>query len=267
MILKTIKCNSPQLATFDAKNKNIITTESNNLFIYDNKMDYSCKFKIKNAVEFQKIGGICLQPSTNNIIMSDAWANNIKVLLMNDHKEFEYLYSIEEKSQNSRIKYPHKITCNRRGYIIFINWSDETVQILDEKGIFIRQINIVKLNDTFHNTDSMYDVCVMTNQILISDHLRKRISIWSGDGSQFIRDVYIDDYPVCLTVDRFNRPIIGLQEKIVVFDINFNKLQYKNENLIQQFDGIDSLCVNDANNLIVCDPWARNIHLLDLDIE
>jgi tripartite motif-containing protein 71 len=237
--------------------------------LFDLKRGFISAIGPLNGQLFHNPLGVCVQPSTNNIVVADTQNHRIQVFSNPDYNDYkvrepEHLYTLggPESSQPGKFRYPHGVTCNNRGHIVVTDWGNHRVQILDEKGRFLRSMGTTgqegSANYQFY---SPYDVCVDRNnhnQILVADPNNKRISVWSGDGSQFIRVVPLGKYPHSLTIDHCNQLIVNYSNnaEIEVYETtDFNLIQ------ILHIENITNVCATD-DGLAVC--LSRKINIFKL---
>lgn len=270
MFMKEVECHSPDGITFDSINQIIISNnkENNRIEIFNKEMKHLNLHNSEDDIQLNHPRGLCMQPATNNVIVSDTKNNRIQICFINDNYKIHKLYAIEGSEMyhtERKFDYPLGITCNNRGHIIVTDYGNNRIKILDEKGL-IRQV-MGSIKNQFHYP---YDVCVdynNHNQIIVADYWLRKISIWSSDGSQFIREIPLVDDPYCLTIDHFGQLIIGFKNNISIFDTkNFKILQSfgsigaKNS----KFKIVSKICVNDKNDLLVCDNQNNRIKMFKI---
>lgn len=273
MLLKTIECDDPTGITFNSRNQRIIVSDYRNqrIRVFNNQMNHLNSFGTNGDKRGQSNCplGVCMQPATNHIIVTEQYDHQIQ-LFCNDDYKMQSLYHVgdtEESQEPGNFNHPRGVACNNRGHIYVADCFNHRVQILNEKGLFIRMMGGQK-GSANHQFDVPCDVCVdwNHNQILVVDYWNQRVSVWSGDGSQFVRVVSLGDYPNCLTIDHFNRLIVGFDNKISMFDTRFNMLQSfgSHGNKLGEFSRIAGLCFTDENNLMVCDRNNNRVQLFKI---
>lgn len=256
MFVRSTKCGKPCGIAFDSRNQNIITSNGDNhkIQIFDRKMNYLKSFGTwgyKHG-QFNSISGICVQNATNNIVITERDNHRVQVIsnINDESEELQSLYLIggpHPDKEYGKFYWPWGVACNNKGHMIITDYANSRVQILNEKGCFIRQMGE---QSGITKYLSPIKACVNKhNQIIIITYIYKYIMIFSGDGLQHLRDVNLNDNPRCVTTDNFGNIIVGFANGISVFDANnFNQLYSFGENTIT-----DGLCVTDNNNLITCE--------------
>lgn len=265
-----LKFNNSNGITFDEKNQNVIVSDYNNrVYILDKELKCLSTFgtKGKEPGNFNLPNGLCVQPATNNIIVTDEHNNRIQVFSnVDDNAKCENLYIIG----NSRISRkegefnnPQSVVCNNRGHIIMAEIYSCRVQIFSESGKFLRLVKDAMSeseNNQFNSPSDLYIDRNNYSQIMIADYYNKRISVWSSDGSQLIRNIPLNDYPKCVTIDQKGRLIVGFQSSIEIFELKcFNSIKQ-----LLVFD-INRLCITDENKLLVCVSGKTNINVINLN--
>lgn len=266
MLVKSIKFNEPGEITFDSRNQRILVMNNrcyNKIHCFDPNMESGEAFKFdKNSERLHIPRGICMQRSTNNIFVVDMGDYCIRVF---SDREFQSLYRVGSShsgGEPGNFNMPIGITCDIRSHILVTDVNTDRVQIFDEKGRFMRQIGT--LGRHFNHP---YSVCAVNNQILVTSWGNKKISIWSGDGSQFIREVNLDCRPYHVMFDNSNRLIVSFYSKLYILDAYFNIIQSiggARGSQPTQFDGIDGICITDENNLIVSDHINNRFQLFKI---
>jgi DNA-binding beta-propeller fold protein YncE len=275
----SFKVNAPYGVDFDTRNQRLVVsnTDRHQIQLFDKKGGFISTFGSRGSYDgqFYYPCGLCLQPATNNIIVCEYGNHRLQVFSNPDgehDQERKHLYTVgdpESSQKPGKFHHPIGMSCNNRGHIVVADYYNHRVQILDEKGRFLRAMGTTgQEGSANHQFYYPLDVCVDRNnhnQILVVDSWNERISIWSGDGSQFIRSIPMDNKPLSLTIDSFNRIIVGFNNnhRIAVFDpTNFNKIQTF-ENSAGRCDQIRGMCVTDDNTLVVCDFCNHSIQLFE----
>lgn len=272
--IKHVNCVGPHDVIFNTRDQNILISSFYSLRVYDKnlKLLSSLDSRSEGSIKVGNPYGICIQSATNNTIVSYCYEHRILVFPnISEYKESKYLYSIGSNNPSRNLGQfynPTGVVCNNLNHIIVSDYHNHRVQILDEKGRFIKQIGIT---DSYESSNKQFFlpnyVCTdkIHDRIFISDYANRRVSIWNKDGSQFIQHVLIHDSPKCLTIDNLGRLLVGCKNNISLFDINFNKLQiYENHNTHKVLNDITGMCVDDENHLILSNHLNDNIQMCNL---
>jgi len=266
-----IQFNGPIGVAFDSKHKSIVITDH-----WNHRLNFfSCQtgqflsafgsFGTKNG-QFNYPGGICMQPATNNVIVTDLHRLQIfSTSSSGSSSSFTHLFSVgsaKRGSGPSQFHDPRGICCTARGDIIVADCYNDRMQIFDCKGRFLRAFGSKgKENNQFYLP---CDVCVQedANRMIITDRSNHRLSVWSVDGRQPILTVPVQSYPqgIC-KYPHTHRIVVSCagSHDIKVFDC-----KTKNEwNVIQRFGSQGSqpgqfkapigVCIDDRGVLFVAD--------------
>jgi 6-bladed beta-propeller/NHL repeat len=257
----------------DLRNQQLIVIEYiNNKFQFFDKKEYHMISSLKltkDSIDFnqsQYNQGLCLQPATNNIVVADDQC--LKVFSNPDHVHLYTVKILEERRAPRIFNCPVGVSCNKQGHIIVSEWNNHQVHIIDEKGRLIRSMGTMgqhgSADDQFYNP---WGICVDRNhnQIMIADSSNRRIKVWSGDGSQLIRSIHVDNRPLCITIDLYNRLIVGMDyDRMGIFDLqSFGFIQSFGGNGSDsgKFSGIYGMCVLDDNSLAICDYRNHRVQI------
>jgi sugar lactone lactonase YvrE len=107
-----------------------------------------------------------------------------------------------------------------------------------------------------------------SRRLLVADKDNRKISIWSKDGHQHIRNVAVQGHPRGICVDmNANIIVSSLNHTIQIYDpINFELLQVigtreQKSNEPGRFYYPTGMCVDDENNLYVCDSENHRLQV------
>lgn len=276
-LIQFVDCKFPTDIVFDEKNQNYIAIngKSDIIYIFDKCFNQLYEYRLNGNKQDQRYNPrrICLQPSTNRVIIVELFGHRIQIFDDMCHGKIENLYIVGGFNNKScSFWYPTSTFCNRRGDMIVSDAGNYRVQILNEKGCFIRQLGITgnhgSAKDQFKWPN---DVLVnnINNQIIVADYDNKRLSIWSGDGSQHIKNILLNDHPACLTFNHHNEIIVGFTKYVLTFDTNMilpiNEKYLGNKWRGEESCFVSGISVNDKNELLVCNSGYNQIQVYEMN--
>ena len=212
------------------------------------------------------IRGICIQPCTNNVIITNTHTSAPVQIFTEDGK---YMYGITNQDFN----HAQGVRCNAGGSIFVTDTLNDRIQMFDRKGKFLRD---------FGNTISRYgdfrlsypwDVCVDDKnggEVIVADNHNQRVSIFSNDGSNFITSFRVDVETRGVCVDCFGFILVS------TFNTDVSNIQIydpRTFRLLQtigttgtapgEFQSPTGMCVLEQDNsIVVCDTDNHRIQIL-----
>jgi len=222
--------------------------------------------------------GTCIQPATNNLIVTDAYrlqAFSVACSPGSLWPSFTHLFSVGSAEQRGNAPYqfndPKGICCTARGDIIVADSDNHRMQIFDCKGRHVR---------AFGSEGHQYDrfcqpvgVCVQeeANRMIITDCSNQRLSVWSVDGCKPIRTVQLKGFPVGICdyphAHRIVASLLYPSDDIKVFDTK-TKIGW---NVIQEFGSKGEqpgrfyspygVCIDDRGMLVVADCFNHRVQV------
>ena len=122
---------------------------------------------------------------------------------------------------------PRAVDCSVTSrHIVAADWGNQVhVMSADDGQQLIR--SFCSHGDGPQQTQYVYGLCVDHghNRIVLCDYNNKRLSLWSGDGSQFLSTVNMPDgeQPLSVCVDRYNNRLSNSLLFIFLFFLFINK--------------------------------------------
>jgi len=264
---------NPYGVAFDSKHKSIVVTDHNNHRLQffsqqDGKFLFAYGSEGTKGVQFNCPKGVCIQPATNNVIVTDSHRLHVFSVSSVSASSLEHLFSVgsakEGGSGPSQFNNPTGICCTARGDIIVADSNNNRMQIFDCKGRHIRAFG--SLGDGNNQFQYPFDVCVQedANRMIITDCYNNRLSVWSVDGCEPILTVPAQGSPTGICNYPHTHRIVVNCAGYGSNDIKVIDTKTKNEwNVIQrfgsegerpgQFKWPSGVCVDDRGVLFVAD--------------
>jgi DNA-binding beta-propeller fold protein YncE len=268
------KIDNPLNIRFDKINNQIILAQTHNLLFlskyyhHQNSNTLKCKKQYgtygTSVGQFRYPFGLSIQPVTNHIIVADYNNNRIQALTNPiSNSSIEPLFMIGSGYENNAygsnetgyFNNPIGVCSNPRGHIIVADTCNNRIQLFDSKGTFLR---VVESDNKF---DCPIDVCYdhQHNTIIVADESNKKISIWDKDMHQHVRNIKTQSnlHNICVDLNGYVY-ISTWNETIAIYDpTTFNVIQNigdeNNNYKLGSFNHPYGMCVDDDNNLYVCD--------------
>jgi len=200
--------NQPYGIINDAKNQRIIVSDSNNhriqFFKNNEQCDYLSQFGSlgNNNGQFNNPSQLCVDPINNHIIIADSFNNRIQIL----NEQFEFVTVIGQ----GQLQYPCAVDCSlsHPHHIVIADYQHEIHLYSNSHNNNNNNNSEYQLLRSFSSHGSNKDQTNRVNgicfddehkRILICDCNNNRLSVWSSDGSQFIKIINMptkDYYPL-----------------------------------------------------------------------
>jgi DNA-binding beta-propeller fold protein YncE len=262
---------------FDKTNNQVILTcscSSSLLFFYayhyeSNTLNYKNEYGLEERYDrqFNNPCGLCIQPVTNHLIVADSFNHRIQVFTSptinsSIHPLFMIGCGYENRNGSNKIGYfhvPTSVCCNLKGDIIVID--NTRIQLFDAKGKHIR---------TCKYFNGKIESCLNPkhNTIMITESVNNTISIWDKDMRQHVRNIKTQGVPRHICVDLNGYIYVSEMHQVIIYDpITFNIVQNIGDRVFYPnnkpgfFNHPRGMCVDDDNNLYVCDYGNNRLQI------
>jgi tripartite motif-containing protein 71 len=226
---------------------------------------------------FQYPEGICIQPSTNHLLVCDSSNNRVQVFSDQDQP----LYAIgntsgEESRATGEFDRPIGVGCAPDDSIAVADMNNHRVQLLDASGRFVRTFG--KEGRAPQELNCPFDVCHLDRQfspssatptlLLVAD-LNKRLAMWSPDGHHAISQIDVGGYAYGVCTDLNGFIYVSVERSMVkIYDPRNHALlqvlgSQEEGSAPGQLKNPMGLCVDDTNTLMVAEKENCRVQFFD----
>ena len=242
--------------TFDKQNQRIIVTTRQSPFVtvisrFDFNPIYSFGNHGSKIGEFYSPSGLCNQPFTNNLLITDYHHHRIQIFDLSEETKYKPVYTIGPKLNSKLIEFnnPIDICCDIDGSMAVINY-DDNAHFFDMSGRYISSLD----NST---KNCLFGACYSNSQTqqrhLYVSHRDKKISVWASSSNHYnhkhIVDVTTFGYPRGICCDLDGYVYIACETNCVEIReprMNFSLLQ-----ILYVISIPINMCVDDNNIIMV----------------
>ena len=285
---------SPLGIHFDTRAQHVLVTDPTHHFIHA-----FCRADLRHLSTFNATThcsldgkdnqptGITVQAGTGHIAYCEFYHREWRVITNSDHEQGagRLLYRSPQRflvTFPSSINAPTAIASSSSGQFYVADASYAQASLFDAAGRFLREF---KSNNTSASgpkkhrraeRECVRDICATATTaptcspavVLITDSELDVIQVWSVDGSQKILEYFVPD---CATIcmDMKGYICVGVEEneneRVCIYDLRALRANASNHRarseleVIEGFESMAQLCVDDTNVLMVCDHEAQQV--------
>lgn len=274
--------NCPAGVVFDELNRNILVADGSNhrIQVLNEQGVHVSHFGTRGdgQVQFQFPEQISLHPANNVLFVADRDNGRVEILTTTG----QHITSINQTDAASPLSFPtsvsisddvrHHVVVGENANLMHLYSEDDSVGYVHMRSFCHSSPFFTKRDQT----NGVYGVCFDDDhqRILICDWKSGRLSVWSSDGSQFLKTIDLPDraQPLSVHVDRYlpNRFVVGTgQNKVLVYDSRTDSVMQtigsahaSSNNKEPMFGGsVSGLWINQQGKLLASDYNSNRVHV------
>lgn len=276
---RSIPLSRPFGICYDEINELIVASSLHHIEIF-NYQTLECDLKFGDhgsaPGQFNYPTGLCVQPFTRNLLICNSFNNHVQAFTIEkDPYTCSFSYQIgsttgNESEEMGQFNNPRGICCDEKGHIIVADTWNHRIQEFNENGRHLHSFGCK--GSSFDQFNDPWGICFDKehHQLLITDYVNKRVSIWSHDSSSKPQPISRIEFnascfSVCTDPLRNHQIVVGTRINILVYDNRNHKLLQtfsRYDSKFCDFDLVTGLCVNeDDGSLIVVDCRSDRIQI------